>query len=185
MRPASILVATALMLWFAGSASAADTKAPAGQVILTVAGAVENTNRPAYDGKRDVFLKYHEQDFDRAFEFDRAALEGLGVVEIRVEHAGWDGPKTLSGPRLADVLGAAGCGAGPIATLALDGFATELPRERIAAHEWVLATRANGRPHDIGGRGPLWLVYDPPGDRPATDDEEGTWPWAVFFIRCG
>ncbi len=37
----------------------------------------------------------------------------------------------------------------------------------------------------IGGRGPLWLVFDPPGSRPATDEEESMWPWSLFFIGCG
>jgi hypothetical protein len=29
----------------------------------------------------------------------------------------------------------------------------------------------------------LWLVFDPPGDRPATTEEEGKWPWAIFLIE--
>ena len=158
---------------------------PTGAVLLTVAGNVAHANRPGYDEKRDVFFKYYERSFDKAFEFDRAALEGLGVVTVRIEFAGWSGPKNLSGLRLADVLGAAGCGTGPIATLALDGFATEMSPARAAAHDWVLSTREDGRPHGIGGRGPLWLVFDPPGDRPATAEEESMWPWQLFFIRCG
>ena len=169
----------------AAPAQAAATKAPAGAVLLTVAGAVAHVNRPAYDEKRDVFFKYHERSFDKAFAFDRAMLEDLGVVEVRIDYAGWDGPKRLSGPRLVDVLEAAGCGNGPIATLALDGFGTEVSAARLAAHDWVLSTRDGGRPHDIGGRGPLWLVFDPPGDRPATAEEESMWPWQLFFIRCG
>ena len=78
-------------------ASAAETKAPAGAVVLTVAGNVANTNRPAYDDKRDVFLKYHERAFDKAFAFDRAMLESLGVTEIRIAYKDWDSPITFSG----------------------------------------------------------------------------------------
>lgn len=184
-RPTTLVLSAVLGLTLAASVQAAGVKEPAGGVLLTVAGKVSNANRPAYDEKRDVFFKYHERKFEKAFAFDRAMLEGLGVVQIRIEFAGWDGPKNLSGPRLVDVLEAAGCGNGPIATLAMDGFGTELSPAKVAAHDWVLSTRADGRPHDIGGRGPLWLVFDPPGDRPATAEEESMWPWQLFFIRCG
>ena len=182
---AAVFLCPALGLALAASVQAAGMKGPTGGVLLTVAGNVAHINRPAYDEKRDVFFKYHEQEFEKAFAFDRATLEGLGVVEVRIEYPGWDGPKNLSGPRLADVLKAAGCGNGPIVTLALDGFATEISAAGVAAHDWVLSTRADGRPHGIGDRGPLWLVFDPPGERPATTEEEGMWPWSLFYIRCG
>lgn len=185
MRAVSVLIAAALISCFATMASAAEMKAPAGQVILTVAGSVENTNRSAYDETNDVFFQFHEQTFDKAFVFDRAMLEDLSVTEIRISYQDWRGPITFSGPRLADILKTAGCGSGPLFTRALDGFATEISAAEVESRDWVLATRADGRPHSIGGRGPLWLVFDPPGDRPATEEEENMWPWALFFIRCG
>ena len=54
--------------------------------MLTVAGDIANTNRAAYDENSDVFFRYHEQAFDRAFEFDLAMLEGLGMTEVRIEY---------------------------------------------------------------------------------------------------
>ena len=53
---------------------------------------------------------------------------------------GGDGPKNLSGSRLVDVLKAVGCVNGPIATLALDGFGSEMSAAKVAAHDWVLST---------------------------------------------
>ena len=182
---ATVFLCLVLGLALAVSVQAASMKGPTGGVLLTVAGDVAHVNRPAYDEKRDVLFEYHEHKFEKAFAFDRTMLEGLGVVQVRIEYAGWDGPKNLSGPRIVDVLRAAGCGNGPIATLALDGFGTEISAAKLAAHDWVLSTRADGRPHEIGGRGPLWLVFDPPGERPATAEEESMWPWSLFFIRCG
>ena len=35
-------------------------------------------------------------------------LERLGVTQIRIEYERWDGPITFSGPRLTEVLKAAG-----------------------------------------------------------------------------
>ena len=71
-----------------------------------------------------------------------------------------------------------------ITTLALDGFGTKIAKADLDAEDWILATNGNGRPFGIGQRGPLWLVFDPPGDRPATQEEEGKWPWAIFFIHA-
>ena len=184
MKMLAALVPTVMVLVLTTPASAADLKAPAGAVVLTVAG-TDNVNRPAYDEKRDVFVKYHERTFDKAFAFDRAMLESLDVTEISIAYEDWDGPVTFSGPRLTEVLKAAGCWGEAITTLALDGFGTEISVAEIEAHDWVLSTRADDRPHGIGGRGPLWLVFDPPGDRPATNEEENMWPWALFFIQCG
>ncbi len=169
-----------------GPATSADPPRPTGAVVLTVAGDLAHANRSPFDPVRDVFFAYHEQEFDRAVEFDLATLDRLGTREIVIAYEGWPEPIHFSGPRLADVLEAAGCAAGAaVTTLALDGFATEIPAAEVGAHDWVLATRADGKRHAIGGRGPLWLVFDPPGDRPATEDEELMWPWALFSIRCG
>ena len=185
MRAAALVGLALLAGLFVAATAAADTKAPAGPVILTVAGETSDANRPGYDARKDVFFGYHEQTFDRAIEFDRAMLEGLGVREISISYKDWGGAIAFSGPRLADVLKAAGCDGSKLFTMALDGFATEIPASEVAAHDWVVSTRADGRPHAIGGRGPLWLVFDPPGERAATEEEENMWPWALFFIRCG
>ena len=164
--------------------AAADIGKPSGAAVLTVAGNITNTNRPAYDQERDVLFKYREYTFDRAFAFDRAMPESLDVRKIRIEYKGWTDPKTFTGPRLADVLTAVGWRGGLLAALAVDGFSHEISREEVEVREWVVATRIDGRPLGIGDRGPLWLVFDPPGDRPATEEEEGMWPWALFFIQC-
>ena len=185
MKSIVTLTVAVLALSLAGFSSATDGEVPSGPVVLTVAGNVANTNRPAYRDKLDVIFGHHKRTFDRAFAFDRAMLEGLGTVALRIEHTGWGGPMMVSGPRLDDVLRMAGCPGGPLATLALDGFHTGISREVLEAHEWVVATRAEGRPLGLGERGPLWLVFDPPGERPATDEESDQWPWALFFIECG
>ncbi len=178
--PVAFVVAVLAWVGACGSAAA---ELPAGPVVLTVAGNIATANRPAYDEERDMFLKYHKRPFDKAFVFDRAMLESLGVRTVRAG-GGWAGPKTATGPRLADVLDAAGCRGRALEFLALDGFRFRLSREDVEAREWVVATRADGRPLGLGDRGPLWLVFDPPGDRPATAKEIGLGPWALFFIEC-
>lgn len=181
----STLAAVAALWLYIAPAQAADMKPPAGAVVLTIGGEIANTNRPPFDEKRDSFLKFHERKFARAMQFDRAMLDGLGTHEISITFPGWGGgPVKFKGPRLSDVLKAAGWQGKQITTLALDGFGTKIAKADIDAHDWVLATATNGSPLGIGQRGPLWLVFDPPGDRPATKDEEGKWPWAIFFIHA-
>lgn len=135
MRTVSILIPAALIVGVAAAASAADVRTPAGQVLLTIAGDLANTNRSACDKQDDAFFGYHEQTFDKAFAFDRAMLEDLGVTEVRIAYQDWREPITFSGPRLVDVLGAAGCSGGPFRTLALDGFSTEIPPDEVEARD--------------------------------------------------
>ena len=184
MKTSGVLLAALLSLASVASAPAAEIGKPTGAVVLTVAGNIAKTNRPAYDEWRDVLLKYHEDTFDRAFVFDRVMLESLDVTGIRIEREGWPGPVTFSGPRLANVLEAVGWRGGQLVALSLDGYRQQISKAEVEARDWVLATKADGQPLAIGGRGPLWLVFDPPGDRPASEEEEGEWPWAVFFIQC-
>ena len=184
MKNSIVLLAVLLSMALVAPSAAADIGRPSGAVVLTVAGNIDNTNRPGYDPRRDALFKYHEFTFARAFAFDRAMLESLGVANIRIEYKDWIGPMTFTGPRLADVLKAVGCRGGPLVTLGVDGFSVEISRAEVTAREWVLATRIDGRPPGIGDRGPLWLVFDPPGDRPATEEEESMWPWALFFVQC-
>ena len=88
MKLSAAFMAAVLISMLAASISVADMKMPHGAMTLTVAGNIANSNRPAYDIKRDVSLKYHERAFDKAFAFDRAMLEGLGVTEIRIAYEG-------------------------------------------------------------------------------------------------
>ncbi len=158
--------------------------AATGTVILTIGGNIANANRPPFDPARDGFLKHHERRFDRAAAFDLPMLEALGTRSATIAYAKWPAPVTFSGPLLADVLKAAGWNGTQITTLALDGFGTKIARPALDSRDWILATRADGKPLGIGARGPLWLVFDPPGDRPATDEEEAMWPWALFYIEA-
>jgi len=178
----TLCLAAAVLGWTV-ACSPVGAEVPAGPVVLTVAGNISTANRLGYDEQRDMFLKHHKRTFDKAFVFDRAMLERLGVREVRAV-ADWAGPKTASGPLLVDVLKAAGCRGKVLDMLALDGFRFRLSEEEVEAREWVVATRAGGRPLGIGDRGPLWLVFDPPGDPPATAKEIGLGPWALFFIEC-
>lgn len=163
-------------------ASAGET--PKGPVVLTVTGALAEPNRAAFKAFHDAFLHYHERTFDKAFAFDRQMLAALPAVSIKARAEGWPDGITAAGPRLRDVLDAAGVAQdAALALMALDGFALELSAEDRAAQDWVLAIEVNGRPLGIGDRGPAWLLYDT-GQEIVGHDAEAEWIWSVFLIEA-
>ena len=154
-----------------------------GPVVLTVHGAVTETNRGAIDEFTDAFLVYQGVEFEAAAEFDRAALEALGMVEVETRAPNWPASHTFRGPRLADVLDAAGAGGSVVTPVALDGYAADIPWDDVRRHEPVLALEADGEPLGLGGRGPLWLVFPPEAVEAMEAEDDAPWVWAVVHIE--
>lgn len=156
---------------------------PAGPVLLTVAGAVENANRGPVDGFTDAFFAYHEIAFERAAEFDQVALEALGMHETRAHYPNWPGESTFEGPLLADVLKAAGAGGGALRAVALDGYASVIPLADLEKYPMLLALKRDGKYLGLGGRGPAWIVYprEDHAELQAAEDDSGL-AWAVFVL---
>ncbi|NJO38706.1 MAG: hypothetical protein HC871_15245 [Rhizobiales bacterium] len=179
----SAAVAASAIIATSGMGVAAELSPATGQIVLTVAGKIENTNRAAFDAFLDPFINYHERKFDKAAEFDLAMLEGLGMHEIDVAYEAWPGPIRLAGPLLSDVLGAIGAQPEGLTALALDGFAVELTKEQLEQETWIVAIKLDGEYMGIGQRGPAWLVFDPGDDNSVTAEEEGSWPWAAFYFE--
>jgi hypothetical protein len=173
----------AAMVGPVGSGLAADLPSASGQVVLTVAGEIENTNRPAFTEFDDAFTNYHDRKFDNAAEFDLGMLEDLGMREVEVNYEAWPRPVRLAGPLLKDVLDAVGAEPSQLTVLALDGFAVELSAEDLASETWIVAIQLDGELMSLGQRGPAWVVFDPGEDETITAEEEGTWPWAAFFMQ--
>jgi len=182
MRWTPWLLAAALLAW-AGGGQAAELGQPAGQVVLTVAGDVGATNRGPYDDFEDGFFKHHERKFDKAAEFDLAMLEGLGMHAVDVAYDKWPKAAHFEGPWLKDVLAAAGAAGKDVSVLALDGFASEISAADVAAYDWIVAVKRDGRYLGIGQRGPLWLVYARRDGKPIGQEDEQRWPWAAFMIE--
>ncbi|GAB4361092.1 MAG: hypothetical protein Kow00114_15340 [Kiloniellaceae bacterium] len=177
------LILAVLLLLPCAAARAAELPSPTGAVVVTVAGAIENTNRGAFDPAKDLFLKYHERHFDKAAAFDLAMLEQLGMhaVEIRLE--GWPEPVYLEGPYLRDVIAAVGGRGAGVTLLALDGYGSEIAWDELQALDWIVGIRQDGRPLGLGQRGPLWVVYTHRDGRALTAEDELRWPWATFYIE--
>jgi hypothetical protein len=173
--------ALALALDAEGRAAEAPIK-PKGAVVLTIAGDIVHTNRGASSPKLDGFMNHHEIEFKNAFTFDIAMLEDYPMSEIKCQPPQYSSPVTFQGPLLRDVLKSLGAEGASIQTRALDGYAVDLTPEQIAAKDWILATRADGKPFGIGDKGPVWMIHTPSATR-VPEEEEKNWPWALFYIQ--
>lgn len=150
--------------------------------VVTVTGKVENPNRGAFDEKADGFFAYHNVSFEKARTFTFAELTALGMQEITLHYPNWPAAMAFRGPRLLDVLAAAGWSGDKVLVQALDGYAFELDRASIEAGNFILALEADGQPLALGGKGPAWLVF-PLGSYPEQpSDSDAGLVWAVFHI---
>ena len=168
---------------FASDVNADGLPESKGQAVLTVTGAIEATNRGPFDPFEDGFLKHHERRFDKAAIFDLAMLEALGLHEITINYSGWPRPARFEGPWLKDVLTTVGATGKDLTIVALDGFATEISAADLAAEDWLVAVKRDGRYLDIGQRGPLWIVYARRDGKAPEQSDEQRWPWAAFLIE--
>ncbi len=183
LRQALRLFLGALVIVAALATHANAMDKPKGPAVLTIIGAIGETNRPAFNDFEDGVLKFHERRFDKAAVFDLAMLEALSMHEVTIKYAEWPKPFRFEGPWLKDVLKAVGAKPTSVSVLALDGFASELKAADLDAFDWILALKRDGRYLDLGQRGPLWLVYARRDGKAYTAEDEQRWPWAAFLIE--
>ena len=155
----------------------------AGPAVLTVAGEIDKSNRPAFEATKDVFFNYHQRSFTQAFEFDVNMLEALGMRAAIISYPGLAEPIRVEGPLLRDVLAAARAKPGTIRVTALDGFTTVIDQNALMSEDWIVALKADGRYLSLGQQGPAWIVYARRDGTPARAQDEERWPWAAFLLE--
>jgi hypothetical protein len=131
----------------------------------------------------------HGIKFDKAFEFDAAALARLPAVTIKPTLEYDAKPHALRGPLLATVLGAAGVAAGSAVQLglrAVDGYNVGVSLADATSYRMIVATHIDGRPLGLGGLGPQWAVLDADNVAPFKDkplkERFGLCPWGLYHI---
>lgn len=181
LRHATVLFAAfAIILAAAPDAGAQDAGDP---VIVTVTGAIDNTNRGRFNAETDVFFNFHDLDFENAHAFTRSDLAALGMHEITLAYEEeWTGERTFRGPAVADVLAAAGATGDTVTLRALDGYGLELDRAMLEGGNFILALESDGEALGIGGFGPSWLVYPREDWTHETIAANSGLIWSVFHI---
>jgi hypothetical protein len=172
-----------------GAQAQQSTAPDRGPVLLTVSGAISRANRGAFDPALDQMMGKQKVTFDRAHTFDFAALTALPVVTIKPTLEYDSKPHTLSGPRLLDVVKAAGGSSADATQLtlrAVDGYAVGISTADARKYAFIVATRLDGKPIPLGGLGPLWAVYDadryPEMAAKPVNQRFALCPWALYHI---
>lgn len=125
--------------WLASPAQALD--APTGPVVLTIEGAITQTNRGAQA------------------QLDMAMLEKLPQHSFTTQTPWYPSAVTFTGPLLRDVLAAVGAKGKHITAVALNEYKTEIPVEDTTRHDVIIARLMNDRPMRVREKGPLFIVY--------------------------
>ena len=134
---AGVLAAPGLMR----SAAAASVPAPSGKVILTVSGAIANSNRAG------------------AIDFDVAMLEGLGRATVSTTTPWFQGVQQFEGVAMARLMAFVGATGEKVSAQALNDYSTDIPVEDFSAYPVILALKRNGDYMPVSDKGPLFVVY--------------------------
>ena len=114
---------------------------PEGRIILSVTGAIENTNA---DGRAD---------------FDRAMLESIGMVELETTTPFTDGSTVFRGVLARDLMRHLGATGRMIEAGAIDLYKVEIPVDDFERFDVLIALEADGKKLRVRDHGPAWIVY--------------------------
>ncbi|RDE19093.1 hypothetical protein DV711_16010 [Motiliproteus coralliicola] len=120
---------------------------PTGDVLLTVTGAIENTNAPGQA------------------RFDRAMLEALPQHSFDTITPWTDGKHQYEGVLLKELLQQLGAKGSKVVAHALNDYHSVIDLDPIRNYPVMIAIRADGKPMRIRDKGPLWILY-PMSDYP-------------------
>ncbi|MEW2916532.1 hypothetical protein AB1A64_05635 [Ruegeria sp. ANG10] len=162
----------------------AEMPAPQGHVIVSLGGAITETNLPPRGENDGGLLGYLEVQHDGAAGFDAAILDSLEQVEITIAYGPEGNQRDIafSGPRLSDVMVMAGAEGKTAKPMAMDGYQAEIPWDSIQAHQPIMATHADGSPMGIGGYGPTMIVFPATDDADLAAEQSGQQVWALAYI---
>jgi len=136
---------------------------PTGPIVLTVTGAISETNAA---GKA---------------EFDQAMLDALGTDEITTSTEWTDGEPTWRGVRFSKVLDAVGATGTSIVATALNDYSGEIGMDVIRDYPVLLATHLNGEPL-AADKAPIWIIY-PIDDNPELlERDDLLWAWQLATV---
>ncbi len=125
----------------ARSARGGALSSPAEKTILTVTGAITNTNG------------------GDAATFDRPMLEGLGLDGFRTMTPWYDRPVRFDGVRMRRLMQAVGAFGTEVVAFALNDYVIEIPMSDFECHGALLAMKRDGVDMPVRDKGPLFIGY--------------------------
>lgn len=165
MRGVFAALALLAQLLISTAASACNLPQPAGEVVLTIEGMIDECN----DGLE--------------VRLDRAMLEALPHKVIKTENP-WDsGAVTYEGVLLRDLLNYVKADGKTLSFVALNDYRADMPAEDARKYDVILAYKRNGEELSVRDKGPFFVVF-PFTDVPelATEDRYAQSVWQVNRI---
>ncbi|WP_333850191.1 molybdopterin-dependent oxidoreductase [Leclercia sp.] len=135
------LIVMLLSFVVATQAWAGELPKPAGKVLLTLSGNIQNTNE---NGKA---------------VFDVASLEKLGLVSFETTSPWYNGRTTFTGVPLRKLMDYVGAKGSIVKITALNDYTTVIPLNDFRKYNVILALKINGEYMRIRDKGPLFIVY--------------------------
>jgi hypothetical protein len=138
---ASAGLALSAALFVVSSSAARHLESPAGDVILTVSGAVE------------------AKGADGVARFDLAGLRALGAREITTSSIWTDGDRTFTGVSLDVFLRHVGATGVTLRAAAANDYMVNIPVSDAVADGPIIAYEIDGEVMGLRDKGPLWMIY--------------------------
>ncbi|WP_230352781.1 molybdopterin-dependent oxidoreductase [Lelliottia sp. WAP21] len=135
------LIVMLLSFVIATQALASELPKPAGKVLLTLSGNIENTNE---QGKT---------------VFDIASLEKLGMVSFQTASPWYNGRTTFTGIPMKTLMEYVGAKGSVVKVTALNDYTTVIPLSDFNKYNVILALKINGEYMRVRDKGPLFIVY--------------------------
>ena len=142
MKSYSVVILISFGLTVFSSLQAKELSVPTGRVILTVTGAISNTNTA-----------------NKTAEFDRQMLMDLDVITQQTETPWTEGIDTYKGPLLRSLLAVVGAKSDTLFVQALNDYSALVPVQDSYDYNLILAMEMNGKPMGVRNKGPLFLLY--------------------------
>lgn len=114
---------------------------PAGNVVLTVRGAIANTN------------------VEQTAQFDLAMLDALTQRTTVTDTPWYEGKRSFSGPLASALFDAVGAQGTMVTVTALNDYSAEIPLEDFVQNPVILASRLDGLELSVRDKGPLFVIY--------------------------
>lgn len=128
-------------LLMAGRAGAQTLAAPTDKIILTISGKISVTNSG-----------------DTA-QFDRPALEAMGLTSFETTTPWYTGPQKFEGVSLDRLMKLIGAQGDHVQAIALNDYTTEIPISDFGKYNVILALKRNNEYMPVRDKGPLFIVY--------------------------
>lgn len=141
MSVAKVLGIGLVLMASSTMATAADLAKPVGEVLLTVSGAIANTNG------------------DGTAAFDIEMLKAMPVTTFTTKTTWTDGEKKFTGVSMQALLAAVGASGTVAKSVALNDYAVEIPTSDAVADGPIVAYLMDDQPMKVREKGPLWIVY--------------------------